>query len=263
MVLELLRITAVAYLAAGLVAAGGLALRRHDLLRAGVILLVGAAALHGASFTLLHTAEPTPPLTDAPSAVSFMAWIGTLCFLLALLRSRLGGLVVLVAPVAFVSVFYAVLRLPHAEPSASAAGSVPHAHVLLSSAGLAMLGLAGLAGVLFLVEHRRLKRRRPLAAGSELPSLEALDRLNALALAVGFPVLTLGVVTGSLWTREMFGTFWSGSAHETWCLLAWGVYAVLCAMRFGAKLGARRCAVSAAAGFVFAGFAVIGVELLA
>lgn len=263
MVLELLRITAAVYLAAGLVAAGGLALRRHDLLRIGVILLGGAALLHGISFSLLHTADPTPPLTDAASAASLTAWIGTVCFLLALLRSRLSGLVVLVAPLAFVSVFYAVLRLPHAEPAVTGTGSVPHAHVLLSSAGLAMLGLAGLAGLLFLVEHRRLKRRRPLAAGTELPSLEALDRLNALALAVGFPVLTLGVVTGSLWSREMSGRFWSGTPHETWCLLAWGVYAVLCGMRFGARLGARRCAVSAAAGFVFAGFAVIGVELLA
>lgn len=262
MVLDLLRITAALYLAAGLAAAAGLALRRHDLLRGGVILLVGAAALHGLSFSLLHTADPTPPLTDVASAVSLTAWIGTLCFLLALLRSRISGLVVLVAPLAFVSVFYAVLRLPHAEPSLDATGSLPHAHVLLSSAGLAMLGLAGLAGALFLVEHRRLKRHRPLAAGTELPSLEALDRLNALALAVGFPVLTLGVVTGALWSREMFGRLWNGSAHETWCLLAWGVYAVLCVLRFGAKLSARRCAVSAAVGFVFAGFAVIGVELL-
>lgn len=262
MVLELLQITAVTYLLAGVAAAGGLTLRRHNLLRAGVVLLVGAAGLHGISFSLLHTADPTPPLTDAASAVSFMAWVATVCFLLLLLRFRLAGLVALVAPMAFVSVFYAVLRLPHAVPAPAAAGSMPHAHVLLASAGLAMLGLAGLAGVFFLLEHRRLKRKRPLAAGSELPSLEALDRLNGLALAVGFPVLSLGVVTGSLWSREMFGTLWSGSAHETWCLLAWGVYAVLVGLRFGAQLGARRCAVSATAGFVFAGFAMIGVELL-
>jgi hypothetical protein len=41
------------------------------------------------------------------------------------------------------------------------------------------------------------------------------------------------------------------------------VYAVLVALRFGARLGARHCAASAAAGFLFASFAVIGVELLA
>ena len=84
MVLELLQITAVAYLLAGVAAAAGLTLRRHNLLRTGVILLVGAAGLHGISFSLLHTADPTPPLTDSPSAVSFMAWVATVSFLLLL-----------------------------------------------------------------------------------------------------------------------------------------------------------------------------------
>ena len=72
---------------------------------------------------------------------------------------------------------------------------------------------------------------------------------------------TVGVVTGALWARQIHGSFWTGTSHETWCLLAWAIYAVLVTLRFGARLPARRCAVSAAAGFVFAGFAVLGVEL--
>jgi ABC-type uncharacterized transport system permease subunit len=259
-VLELLQSTAVAYLAAGAVAAAGLALRNALAMRAAVVLLVGAVGLHGLSFTLLHTADPTPPLTDAPTAVSFMAWVGVLSFLLLLLRFRIAGLAALVAPLAFVSVFYAVLRLPHTQVVSESGGSVPHAHVLLASAGIAMLGLAGIAGVLFLAEHRRLKRKRHLSAGSSWPSLEALDRVNALALAVGLPLLTLGVVTGGLWTEEMHGRPFVGSPHEASFLIAWAIYAVLAALRFGAHLGARRCAVSAAVGFVFAGIAVVGVE---
>jgi ABC-type transport system involved in cytochrome c biogenesis permease subunit len=86
--------------------------------------------------------------------------------------------------------------------------------------------------------------------------------VNALSLAIGFPLLTTGVVTGALWTQQMYGTLWSGTPHETWCLLAWAVYAVLVALRFGAQLGARRCAASAAIGFLFASFAVLGAELL-
>ncbi len=261
MVLELLQITAAVYLVAGAVAAAGLALKRRGLLRVGIVLLAGAAGLHGLCFSLLHTADPTPPLTDVPTSISFMAWIGTLSFLLVSFRFRVAGLVALVAPVSFVFVFYAALRLPHAVPAAVGAGSVPHAHVLLASAGLAMLGLSGLAGALFLAEHSRLKHKRRIATRSPLPSLEALDKLNALALAVGFPVLSLGVVTGGLWARQMYGVLWAGTPHEIWCLLAWAVYAVLVSLRFGAQLPARRCAMSATAGFAFASFAVLGVEL--
>src|SRR5438034_190625 len=82
---------------------------------------------------------------------------------------------------------------------------------LLASAGLALLGLAGLAGLSFLVEHWRLKHKRPLASAGAWPSLEALDRAGAFAVVVGFPLLSLGVVTGSLWERAATGAFFSGN----------------------------------------------------
>ena len=266
----LLQLTSVVYLAAGLLAGAALVVSHARLSRLAVATLGAGALLHGLSFTALHSAEVTPPLTSGPIAASFMAWVGTLAFLALLWRFRLVGLVALVAPLSFVGVFYAALSPAAVSvPDLGAgslpdlgAGSLPHAHVLLASAGFALLGIAGVAGAAFLAEHRRLKRKRHLEATAPWPSLEALDRVNALSLAVGFPLLTLGVVTGALWVRAIHGAPWTGTAHETWCLVAWGIYAVLVGLRFGAGQGARRSALTALAGFAFASFAVIGVELL-
>ena len=62
----------------------------------------------------------------------------------------------LVAPLAFLGVFYESFALYATAPAVAAdAGSWPHLHVILASAGLALLGVAGLAGVLFLVEAPR------------------------------------------------------------------------------------------------------------
>ena len=259
-----LQIAAAIYLIACLVSAAGLVLRSRRLAHAAVWLLGAAALLHGISFPLLHMQGAAPPLTSLPAAASFMAWVGTLCFLGALLRVRVLGLVVLVAPAAVLGVFSAALWLPTAGAATfGGSGSWPHAHVLLASAGLALLGLAGLASVLYLAEHRRLKAksvpRRPLP----LPSLEALDRVNATALAWGFVLLTLGVVTGMLWMRAVSGNLFGGTAHETWSLLAWAVYAVLAGLRFGGRHGSRQAAFAAVVAFGFLCFAVIGVELLA
>jgi ABC-type uncharacterized transport system permease subunit len=255
--------TAALYLAASLLAWLGLALRAPRLERAAVAVLGGGALLHVGAFALLHRLEPTPSLTDLAAAVSFMACVGTLFFLGLVRWLRLAGLAVLVAPLAFVSVFAAALALPHAAPSTfDGTGSWPHLHVLLSSAGLALLGVSGLAGLLFLAEHRRLKAKRG-ARGLPLPSLEALDRVNRVALAAGFPLLTLGVVTGMLWVGAESGRPWAGTQHETWSVLAWGVYAVLAAARFGASQGARQAAAWAVGGFAFLCFAVIGVGILA
>jgi ABC-type transport system involved in cytochrome c biogenesis permease subunit len=135
--------------------------------------------------------------------------------------------------------------------------------VLLSSAGLALLGLAGLAGVIFLIEHARLKSKRPPDRRFPLPALEALDRVNAVALAVGFLLLTLGVITGMIWLQTTKGVPWSGTAHETWTFVAWAVYAGLVVARFVTKQGSRQAAASAVGGFAFLLFAVVGLEIIA
>lgn len=269
MIIGLHHLTAVLYLAAGATAGAGLALAHPLLARWSVWVLGVGVAVHAACFAFLHRGEATPPLTDTASAISFAVWIGTLAFLALLKRARLTGLVVLVAPAAFLGVFYASMSLslsapvpaPIPAPDADA-GSVPHAHVLLASAGLALLGLAGLAGVLFLAEHRRLKSKRSIGSRSILPSLEGLDRVNAVALAVGFPLLTLGLITGFLWNHAMHTATWTGSIHEILTSLAWAVYAALVSLRFGVHQGARHAAMSAVVGFAFLCIAVIGGELL-
>jgi ABC-type uncharacterized transport system permease subunit len=229
-----------------------------------VRVLAAGAVAHGTSFSLLHTAQTTPPLTHLPSALSFMAWVGTVGFLLLAWRARLAGLAALVAPMACLGVVAAVLSGPSwNEDTSLGTGSLPHAHVLLASGGLALLGLAGLAGLLFLAEHRRLKRKLRVAAGGAWPSLEALDRAGAFAVAVGFPLLTLGVLAGAWWLHSATGYVYSGSPHETACWIAWAIYGLLGSLRFGARQPAPRCALASVAGFLFLGFAVVGVELLA
>lgn len=264
MAVQLHQWTAALYLLAGLVAWLGMALRARRLERGAVLVLLAGAVLHVLAFTRLHALEPTPPLTDLATAVSFMACVGTLFFLGLMRWLRLEGLAVLVAPLAFVGVFFAAVSLPRAGPASfGSSGSWPHAHVLLASAGLALLGVSGLAGLLFLGEHRRLKEKRPFDAGFPLPSLEALDQVNRVSLAAGFPLLTLGVVTGMIWVQAVHGSVFSGSHHETFCFIAWAVYGALVAARFGGSQGAWQAAASAVGGFAFLSFAVIGVGLLA
>ena len=167
-----------------------------------------------------------------------------------------------IGPIAFVTVFAGSLGGPSEPASTAVSGTWPHAHVLLASAGLSLLGLAGLAGVIFLIEHRLLKSKKSLDRRLPLPSLEALDRVNAVTLSVGFLVLTLGVITGMIWLQTAYGRPWSGSAHETWSFVAWVVYAALVVSRFVKKQGSRHAAASAVGAFVFLLFAVIGLEFV-
>jgi ABC-type transport system involved in cytochrome c biogenesis permease subunit len=251
------------YLAAGIGALLGVALPAPRIVRGAVWGLAAGALVQGLAFATLHRLDPVPPLTSLPMAISFTAWIAVISLLFFMWRVRLAGLAAVVGPVAFLAVFLASLQAHGpAEDALLAEGSVPHAHVLLSSAGLGLLGVSGLAGIFYLLEHRRLKQKRGVARSFGLPSLEALDRVNVAALAVGFPLLTLGLITGSVWLHGVEGRFWSGSGHASWMLVAWGIYAGLAAARFLGRQGSHQAAASAVAGFGFLLFAVVGVELL-
>lgn len=256
------QVAALLYLAAAVASAVGLAWPSRKLLRAATLLLAAGVTVHASAFVAFHVEGRPPPLTELPAVLSFMALVGVLFFLGLEWRMKIGSLVAGIAPVAAFSTFVAALELPHRVSESFAFGAGwPHAHVLLASAGLSFLGIACLAGIAFLVEDRRLKAKRP-QRGVRLPSLEALDRANAAALAAGFPLLTVGVLTGMMWNHAAEGRLFTGHAHETLSFLAWVVYAALVAARFGSYAVARQAALSAVGGFTLLLVAVIGVGLL-
>jgi ABC-type uncharacterized transport system permease subunit len=260
--IEFQQIAAALYLAAGVGALLGVALPAPRVSRGAMLGLALGAVMQGLAFATLHKLDPVPPLTSLPVAASFMAWTAIISLLVLMWRIRLDGLAAVIGPIAFATVFVCSLHLPSAKPLEGPAGSMPHAHVLLSSAGLGLLGVAGLAGLFFLLEHRRLKSKKSVAKSARLPSLEALDRVNVASLAIGFPLLTLGVVTGAAWVNEMSGAWLSGALHETWTLIAWAIYAGLTGARFAGRQGGRQAAASAVAGFAFLLFAVVGVGIV-
>lgn len=254
--------TAALYLVAALAAALGLALPSARLARWAVGLIAAGAALHTLSFLALHASPSPPPLTSLPAAVSLMVWMSVVIYLVLLRRARVAGLAVLLAPGAFLGVFGAALGFGRDVGAGLAPSpSWSHVHILLASGGLGFLALAGIAGVLYVVEHHRLKAKRaPLRV--PLPSLEALDRVNRLSVSLGFVMLTLGVLTGVLWVRAASGELWPGTPHANWTLVAWAIYAVLTGARFAARQDARESALAAALGFGFLLFAVVGVGAL-
>jgi ABC-type transport system involved in cytochrome c biogenesis permease subunit len=250
------------YLAAGVAAILGLVLPAPRLLRGSCWILGLGAVSQALTFATLHRLEPAPSLTDLGQAIAVAAWLAVIFTLVLLTRLRLMGFVAPLAFIAFLATFAAMLEHPAANVGPEPSGSIPHAHVLLASAGFAALGVAALAGLFFLLKHRALKRRRNTQRWLSLPSLEALDRVNRVALVLGFPLLTLGVLTGLLWLHARTGAYWSGSLHETWTLIAWMVYLALVVLRFPAHQGAREAAASAVAGFAFLVIAVVGVGLV-
>jgi ABC-type uncharacterized transport system permease subunit len=250
------------YLFAALAAVAGTMLRVRPAQRAGAGLLGAGALVHGFAFWQLHEITPTPSLTELPLAASLMAWLTVLAFLALLARVRGLALSALVAPAAFLGAFGGALWLRFRTGSEEQLHPLlAHLHVVLASAGFALLAIAGAAGALYLVHHRAIKTKR-VGAVSALPSLEALERTNSAALALGFTLLTLGLLTGVLWVLESEGVLWPGGLHANATLIAWLVYVAVAVTRFGLHASARRVALQSALGFGLLAITVVGLRVL-
>lgn len=82
-----------------------------------------------------------------------------------------------------------------------------------------------LAGMIYIIQARLLKAKRISAIQTFVSALDSTDRLAYRMVAFGFMMLTLGIVTGALWSQSTKGTFWNWDPKETWSLITWLVYA--------------------------------------
>jgi cytochrome c-type biogenesis protein CcsB len=57
-----------------------------------------------------------------------------------------------------------------------------------------------------------------------LPSLAQLDVIVYRAVAIGLPLITIGIITGAAWAKEAWGAYWQWDPKETAALATWIVY---------------------------------------
>jgi cytochrome c-type biogenesis protein CcsB len=95
-----------------------------------------------------------------------------------------------------------------------------------------------------------------------LPSLDLLDRVNYRSLTIGFPLLTLGIITGALWAENAWGSYWQWDPKETWSLITWFIYAALVHARLTVGWRGRKAAWLSIVGFLAVLFTFLGVNLL-
>lgn len=92
---------------------------------------------------------------------------------------------------------------------------------------------------------------------------EMLDELSYRAVAIGYPVFTLGaLVFAMIWAQEAWGSYWSWDPKETWALITWLYYTAYLHLRLRRGWEGKKSAWMAVAGFVVILFLLVGVNLV-
>ncbi|MFQ5662233.1 MAG: inner membrane protein YpjD [Terriglobia bacterium] len=193
------------------------------------------------------------PGTSIAQATSLFAFLITLGFLLVYWRYRMTSLSVFAFPIVFVMTLASVLSQPPAPTVAPILETswLP-IHVSFTLVGYAALILACLAGVMYLIQERELKHRKPRAFYHRLPPLDTIDRLGARALAIGFPFITIGILVGTVGAASAWGPGWVRDPKVMLSASLWLIYMLLILSRVGAGWRGHKAALFAIFGMAMA-----------
>jgi cytochrome c-type biogenesis protein CcsB len=229
----------------------------------GKLLLGAGFGAHFITLVLRYIEAGYTPVVNLHESLSFFAWIIVGAFLLLRYYYSVESMGAFVAPLALLLVIWAAALPQEIVPLPPLLRSwwLP-IHVLFAFVGDAIFALACCAGVLYLMQERFLKSKRAGGLANRLPSLEVLDEINYRALTIGFPLLTIGIVTGAVWAEYAWGSYWRWDPKENWSLITWLLYAALLHQRLAIKWRGKKAAVMAIVGFGAALFTFLGVNLL-
>lgn len=224
--------------------------------------LLGKVALHaaylGMVFHFVSLAEAMRlsgqiTITSVHNTESVLAFLLMVVFMIVYLAYKTTSPGIIVFPIVFLLTLIAATgQQPFLQIPPEARKSWVIVHVALILAGYAALIVSFGASVLYLLQERTLKSKKPAGILLRLPALEVIDEIGYRSLLLGFPFMTLGLIAGSLVAQATYGRVDFLDPKILLSLLMWAVYLLMVYTRWNAGWRGRRAAYLAAGAFVAA-----------
>ena len=229
----------------------------------GTRLLAAGFALHTLALGLAFLQARHMPVRNLSETLSFAAWALAGTFLVIQHKFKITLLGAWAAPLValIVAVVTQIPRQPVADQPIFNSFWVV-VHIVAVFAGEAAFALACGLGILYLLQENAIKTKRHGTFFKRLPSLELMDSAGYTCLVTGFSLLTVGLITGFIYAKAVWGHFLSWDPKEIWSGITWILYAALLHQRLTTGWRGRKSAVMAIVGFAMVLFTLFGVNFL-
>lgn len=192
---------------------------------------------------LLHSC----PVESLHFGLSFSGLMAVFAFLLLFRRFRIHALGAMIAPLALTFLIGAQFVGSGVEPDESISRPLLFLHIAANVVGVGLFLLAGASGIFYVIAERRLKRKE-LGSAARLPPLAALDKTAHRLSLAGFPLLTFGIVTGSLFLSHVSGMSAAELLRSLLGYASWLLLALVLLLRRSIGWSGRRAAYGTVAG---------------
>lgn len=201
------------------------------------------------------------PITDVRSALSFYAFLVTLAFFFLYLRYRIVALGLFMLPLVFVLTLVAALHPGHSFESSAFRGGWLLVHISSTIVGYTGFFLTFVAAVMYLIQEKELKSKKPRGLYYRLPSLDVCEEIYYRSLTFGFPCLCLGMLTGFVWASRQWHGPWELDPKILASMVTWLIYLVLFSTRISGAWRGRRAAYVAIVAFSFVLVTFLGISV--
>ena len=205
------------------------------------------------------------PLFGLRETLSFLAWTLVIAYWMAHFRYQAKALGAFITPLVAVLVTAAMLVQNTENMSAGtmtdgvAAWLFP-VHTTLLIFAYASFFVVFAASVMYLWQERELKLKTFSALFHRLPSLTTVDDIGSTAAGIGFTLLSLGIITGVIWSSQRSGRLWHNDPKEVFALLTWLLYLTM--IHYRTHWRGRKSALIGVAGFGLVIFTFLGTRLM-
>jgi HemX protein len=216
---------------------------------AGLALAAAGFAVHGAAIALGCRELGGRHLLGVPGATALAGWLAAGAFLAVQRAVRTPAAGAFTLPLVLAAVLPGAVAPHVAGDAAGALARIPalRVHVTAAAGGLALFGLAGAIGLMYLLQERELKGKRFGPLLSRLPPLHALDRVNGALVALSFAVFTVAVASGTLVARSEWCAAWQWDGQLVASAVVWLVFGAMVLARRGGSHGRRQALLTVAA----------------
>ncbi|MGD0917888.1 MAG: c-type cytochrome biogenesis protein CcsB [Thermodesulfobacteriota bacterium] len=202
------------------------------------------------------------PLSNMYESLIFFSWTIVLVYLILEFKYRQRMIGVFVTPFAFLAIALTSImpgidsRITPLVPALQSNWLA--IHVITCFLGYASFAVSFGISILYLMQDG--KKAGTGGVAKWMPSAPILDEINYKSIVIGFPMLTLGIVTGAAWANYAWGTYWSWDPKETWSLITWFIYAAFLHARLTRDWKGRKAAYLSIFGFAAVLFTYFGVN---
>jgi cytochrome c-type biogenesis protein CcsB len=220
------------------------------------------------------------PLSNLYESLIFLSWgISTIhLFVESQTKSRLIGAIS--TPIMFFLSGFSTLTLPIDMQKAlplvpSLQSNWLMMHVTMMMVSYATLIIGSLLSILYLAFLYINKNNQQILVNngqndsllknlnfSKLSLLQTVDIWSYRIIGLGFPFLTIGIISGAVWANEAWGSYWSWDPKETWALITWLVFAVYLHSRLLKGWQGEKAATLGSFGFFVIWICYLGVNFL-